>query len=216
MGSRLFDEIREKRGLCYSVYAIDHAFADVPILQLGSGPRVGQVRRGLHAHARDRGRAARATGPPRRRSRARAPTPPADSCSRSRTPARSRATRASQRIVFGEDIDPDAAIAALDAVTSREVREVAARASPTHLAVACVGPHTRRGVLSRRAQPIATMRSIGTRARCGDLRGHAHLVAASSRSESRSFGSVIIFMYAHVASGLAGMKLTSGAAICSG
>src|SRR5258708_19317206 len=37
MGSRLFDEIREKRGLCYSVYAVSHAFADVPILQLGSG-----------------------------------------------------------------------------------------------------------------------------------------------------------------------------------
>src|SRR4051794_9536570 len=37
MGSRLFDEIREKRGLCYSVYAVNHAFADVPILQLGSG-----------------------------------------------------------------------------------------------------------------------------------------------------------------------------------
>src|ERR1700730_16514297 len=37
MGPRLFDEIREKRGLCYSVYALDHAFADVPILQLGSG-----------------------------------------------------------------------------------------------------------------------------------------------------------------------------------
>ena len=37
MGSRLFEEIREKRGLCYSVYAIDHVFADVPILQLGSG-----------------------------------------------------------------------------------------------------------------------------------------------------------------------------------
>src|SRR6202043_1737618 len=37
MGSRLFEEIREKRGLCYSVYAADHAFADVAILQLGSG-----------------------------------------------------------------------------------------------------------------------------------------------------------------------------------
>src|ERR1700736_5704605 len=37
MGSRLFEEIREKRGLCYSIFAADHAFADVPILQLGSG-----------------------------------------------------------------------------------------------------------------------------------------------------------------------------------
>src|ERR1700733_6802863 len=37
MSSRLFEEIRERRGLCYSVYAFDHAFSDVPILQLGSG-----------------------------------------------------------------------------------------------------------------------------------------------------------------------------------
>ena len=37
MGSRLFEEIREKRGLCYSVYAVDHTLADVPILQLSSG-----------------------------------------------------------------------------------------------------------------------------------------------------------------------------------
>ena len=37
MGSRLFDEIREQRGLAYSVYALDHTFADVPILQLAAG-----------------------------------------------------------------------------------------------------------------------------------------------------------------------------------
>src|SRR4029078_2025326 len=37
MGSRLFDEIREQRGLAYSVYAVDHTFADVPILQLSAG-----------------------------------------------------------------------------------------------------------------------------------------------------------------------------------
>src|SRR3954463_3011232 len=37
MGSRLFDEIREQRGLCYSVWAVDHSFADTPMLGLGSG-----------------------------------------------------------------------------------------------------------------------------------------------------------------------------------
>jgi hypothetical protein len=42
MGSRLFDEIREQRGLCYSVYAADHAFADLPVLQLGSGLESGK------------------------------------------------------------------------------------------------------------------------------------------------------------------------------
>ncbi|MGZ8633421.1 MAG: M16 family metallopeptidase, partial [Solirubrobacteraceae bacterium] len=44
MGSRLFDEIREQRGLCYSVYATDHAYADVPVLQLGSGLESGKCR----------------------------------------------------------------------------------------------------------------------------------------------------------------------------
>jgi predicted Zn-dependent peptidase len=42
--------------------------------------------------------------------------------------------------VYGESIDPDAAIAALDAVTFDEVREVA-RNVADDFAVACVGPH---------------------------------------------------------------------------
>ncbi|MDX6627739.1 MAG: hypothetical protein QOE56_2728, partial [Solirubrobacterales bacterium] len=46
-----------------------------------------------------------------------------------------------QTILFGEEIDPDAAIAALDAVTYDEVAEVA-RDVADELAVAVVGPHT--------------------------------------------------------------------------
>ena len=60
MGSRLFDEIREQRGLAYSVHSIAHAYADVPVLQLSAGLESAQVRRGLPANARDRHRAARA------------------------------------------------------------------------------------------------------------------------------------------------------------
>ena len=37
MGSRLFDEIREQRGLAYSVSAFPHAYADVGVLQLSAG-----------------------------------------------------------------------------------------------------------------------------------------------------------------------------------
>ena len=48
---------------------------------------------------------------------------------------------ANQAIVRHESIDPDAAIAALDAVTFDEVREVAAGIAD-RLAVACVGPHS--------------------------------------------------------------------------
>ena len=57
MGSRLFDEIREQRGLAYSVYAPTTRFADVPILQLSAGLD-SRRRRGLQPHAGDRGRAA--------------------------------------------------------------------------------------------------------------------------------------------------------------
>jgi predicted Zn-dependent peptidase len=48
---------------------------------------------------------------------------------------------AQQSIVFGERIDPDAAIAALDAVTYDEVAEVA-RGIADRLAIGVVGPHT--------------------------------------------------------------------------
>jgi predicted Zn-dependent peptidase len=48
---------------------------------------------------------------------------------------------ASQTVVHGEPIDPDDAIAALDAVTFDAVREAAAALDPDRVAVACVGPH---------------------------------------------------------------------------
>ncbi len=139
MGSRLFDEIREKRGLCYSVYAVDHAFADVPVLQLGSGLESAKC---IEAYTRMREIVAelREQGPTEEevaRARAYAAGRLVIAFENSGAVARYAANRA---IVFGEDIDPDAAIAALDAVTPSEVREVAAGVAET-LAVACVGPH---------------------------------------------------------------------------
>jgi hypothetical protein len=49
---------------------------------------------------------------------------------------------ANQTIVFGEDIDPDGAIALLDEVKFDEVVEAAKSVDPDDLAVACVGPHS--------------------------------------------------------------------------
>jgi len=48
---------------------------------------------------------------------------------------------AGQAIVFGEPIDPDAAIRALDEVSYEDVAEVA-RGVDDAVAVACVGPHS--------------------------------------------------------------------------
>ena len=140
MGSRLFEEIREKRGLCYSVYAIDHAFADVPVLQLGSGLESAKC---VEAYTRMREIVdeLRDDGPTEEevaRARAYAAGRLVLAFENTGAVARYAAGRA---IVFGEDIDPDAAIAALDAVTYDEVREVAAGVAD-NLAVACVGPHS--------------------------------------------------------------------------
>jgi len=140
MGSRLFEEIREKRGLCYSVYAIAHAFADVPILQLGSGLESGKC---VEAYTRMREIVdeLREQGPTEEEvHRARAYSAGRLVLAFENTNAVAR-HGASQTIVYGEDIDPDAAIAALDAVTYDEVREVAAGVAD-NLAVACVGPHS--------------------------------------------------------------------------
>jgi predicted Zn-dependent peptidase len=140
MGSRLFDEIREKRGLCYSVSALVHTFADVPILQLSSGLDSAKC---VEAYTRMREIV----------DELRTDGPTEEEVARARAYAAGRLVLgfensgavarygASQQIIFGEDIDPDRAIAALDGVTFDEVTEVAAGVADK-LAVSCVGPHT--------------------------------------------------------------------------
>jgi len=140
MGSRLFDEIREQRGLCYSVYSVDHAFADVPILQLGAGLESGKCEE-AYARMREIVGELHADGPtPDEVQRARAYAAGRRVLAFENTNAVARHA-ANQAIVFGEDIDPDVAIARLDAVTFDEVAETARRVDPETLAVACVGPH---------------------------------------------------------------------------
>jgi len=139
MGSRLFDEIREQRGLAYSVYALDHSFADAGILQLSAGldstkcveayRRMGEIVTEL-----------RDNGPTEEEvARARAYAAGARVLAFENTNAVARHA-AHQTIVYGEDVDPDASIAALDAATFDEVATVA-RGVSDELAVACVGPH---------------------------------------------------------------------------
>lgn len=139
MGSRLFDEIREQRGLAYSVYAIAHNSADVPILQLSAGLDSTKC---VEAYTRMREIVSelREQGPTQEEvERARAYAAGARVLAFENTNAVARHA-AQQTILFGEDVDPDAAIAALDAVTYDDVAEIA-RGVADELAIACVGPH---------------------------------------------------------------------------
>jgi len=141
MGSRLFDEIREQRGLCYSVWAIDHSFADAGVLQLGAGLDSSKCREAFVRMREIVGELA-ADGPTHEevdRARAYAAGRRVLAFENTNAVARYGAT---QSIVYGESIDPDEAIAALDAVTFDEVVDIARRVDPGELAVACVGPHS--------------------------------------------------------------------------
>ncbi|HVF78392.1 MAG TPA: pitrilysin family protein, partial [Solirubrobacteraceae bacterium] len=140
MSSRLFDEIREQRGLAYSVYGVSHAHADVPLLQLSAGLDSTKC---VEAYTRMREIVSelREGGPTAAEvARARAYAAGRRVLAFENTNAVARYA-ASQAIVYGEKIDPDAAITALDAVTIEEVVEVARDVDDT-LSIACVGPHT--------------------------------------------------------------------------
>jgi predicted Zn-dependent peptidase len=139
MGSRLFDEIREQRGLAYSVSAFPHAYADVSILQLSAGLESGKL---LEAYRRMRDIVTelRDDGPTRAEvQRAQAYAAGARTIAFENTGAVARYA-AQQAIVYGEDVDPDRTIALLDQVTYDDVREVAAGVAD-ELSVAVVGPH---------------------------------------------------------------------------
>jgi predicted Zn-dependent peptidase len=140
MGSRLFDEIREQRGLAYSVHSIAHSYADVPVLQLSAGLESGKC---LEAYRRMRDIVSelRDGGPTEAEvERARAYAAGARAIAFENTGAVARHA-AQQTIVYGEDVDPDRTIELLDQVSFEEVRAVAAGVAD-RLSVACVGPHT--------------------------------------------------------------------------
>jgi predicted Zn-dependent peptidase len=140
MGSRLFDEIREQRGLAYSVHSLAHAYSDVPVLQLSAGLESGKL---IEAYARMREIVTelRDQGPRHEEvERARAYAAGARTLAFENTGAVARHA-AQQTIVYGEDPDPDRTIELLDSVSFDDVATVAAGIAE-ELSVACVGPHT--------------------------------------------------------------------------
>jgi predicted Zn-dependent peptidase len=140
MGSRLFDEIREQRGLAYSVYSVEHAYADVPILQLSAGLESGKCP-DAYARMREIVEELRTEGPREEEvERARSYTAGRRVLAFENTNAVARHA-ATQAVVFGEPVDPDAAIRVLDETSYDDVARVA-RGISEDFAVACVGPHS--------------------------------------------------------------------------
>jgi predicted Zn-dependent peptidase len=139
MGSVLAEEIRERRGLAYSVYAEDHTAADYSVLLLSAGLESDKCveayrsmleivsRLGTQGPDRERFERARSYAAGRRVLAFESTNAVADYLGE-------------QAILFGAPGEPDEAIAALDAVSHEDVVEVA-RQIGDPAAVACVGPH---------------------------------------------------------------------------
>ena len=139
MGSRLFDEIREQRGLCYAIRSHGWTHADSARLDVSSGLDSSKC---PEAYARIREIVVDlAENGPRDGEVDRARAYTAGSTVLSLESTRAVASRAAgQKVVFGEISSPDETIAALDAVTESDIREVAAQLDGPPV-VACVGPH---------------------------------------------------------------------------
>ncbi|HEX8744064.1 MAG TPA: pitrilysin family protein [Thermoleophilaceae bacterium] len=139
MGSRLFDEIREQRGLCYAIRSYGTAHADVGRLDVSSGLDSSKC---VEAYRRICEIVAElaSEGPhPGEVERARSYT--AGSTVLALESTRAVASRAAaQKVTFGRLGSPDEMIAALDAVSEDDVRELAASVTGDPV-VACVGPH---------------------------------------------------------------------------
>jgi len=139
MGSRLFDEIREQRGLCYAIRSASWSHTDVPNLQVASGLDSTKCPE-AYARIREIVEELAADGPTEEEvDRARAYAAGSTVLSLEGTGAVARRAAAST-VTFGEMRPPEDIIDALDAVTYDEVRTIAAdiTGAPT---VACVGPH---------------------------------------------------------------------------
>ena len=140
MGSRLFDEIREQRGLCYAIRSYSWAHSDTASLDVSSGLDSGKC---LEAYARIREIVEDlAENGPRdgEVDRARAYAAGSTVLALESTGAVARRA-AGQKVTFGEISSPDETIAALDAVTEEDVRRIAADIGGEPV-VACVGPHS--------------------------------------------------------------------------
>ena len=139
MGSRLFDEIREQRGLCYAIRSYGYSHSDAASLDVSSGLQSDNC---VEAYTRIREIVSDlAQNGPRdgEVERARAYTAGSTVLALESTGAVARRT-AGEKVTFGEISSPDETIKALDEVTEKDVVEIAGSVEGVPV-VACVGPH---------------------------------------------------------------------------
>src|SRR5690606_34079926 len=138
MSSRLFQELRESRGLCYTVFAQAHAYADTGSITLYGGTSGGSIRPFVEITADELRRAA-ADITEAEVERARAQMR-AGLLMGLESPS-ARAERNARLLAIWNRVPPlDETVAKIDAVDLARVREFAARLCMSEPALALLGP----------------------------------------------------------------------------
>ncbi len=139
MSSRLFQEVREKRGLCYSIYAFHWSFADTGVFGIHAATGPDDVDELMPVVIDELARAVDDIGE-KELKRARAQLR-AGLLMTLESPAARAGQLARQLLLFGRVIPPDELVERIEAITVAELRGLAARTfqggSPT---LAAVGP----------------------------------------------------------------------------
>jgi len=138
MSSRLFQEIREKRGLVYSVYSFNSAYTDTGILGIYAGTGAGEVAELVPVLCEELKKVTQSIGEDELK-RARAQIRAGLLMSLESTSSRAEQL-ARQLLVFGRQIPPEEINAHIMAVDAEAARKVAERCFAPRPTVTALGP----------------------------------------------------------------------------
>ena len=139
MSSRLFQEVREKRGLCYSIYSFHWSFADTGVFGVHAATGPDDVEELMPVLIDELGRAVDDIGE-KELNRARAQLR-AGLLMTLESPAARAGQLARQLLLFGRVISPEELVERIEAITIADLRRLAARIlRGGALTLATVGP----------------------------------------------------------------------------
>ena len=152
MSSRLFQEVREKRGLVYSVYSFSHSYLDGGLFGIYAGTGAEQAAETIRVVAEELARA-REGAAQEELDRARAQVKAGLLMARESTGARAEHL-AQQLMIFGRPLPVAEIVAALEGVDRARLQHVAERLTSSPPAFAALGPIDRLDALGTLARAL--------------------------------------------------------------
>ena len=154
ISSRLFQEVRERRGLCYSVYSTYWALADTGVFAVHAATGVGMMQELIDVVSAEFRRAATKKPTETEVARAKAQIKAGMLMGLESSSARAE-YQARQLLLFNRLLDPKDVIGKIDAVTPEAVRDIAAKlVTQSQPSITVVGAGRKSAVFARMAEDL--------------------------------------------------------------